>query len=57
MAEEFLLAKDLQKSFNGNKAVAGASFTIGKGEIFGLLRTEWRRQDDHNSYFIHRIGS
>ena len=37
MAEEFLVAKDLQKSFNGNKAVAGVSFTIGKGEIFGLL--------------------
>ena len=37
MAEAFLVAQDLQKSFNGNKAVAGVSFTIGKGEIFGLL--------------------
>ena len=37
MAENFLAAQDLQKSFNGNKAVAGVSFTIGKGEIFGLL--------------------
>ena len=37
MADAFLVAQDLQKSFNGNKAVAGVSFTIGKGEIFGLL--------------------
>jgi ABC-2 type transport system ATP-binding protein len=37
MAEAFLVAQDLQKSFNGNKAVAGVSFTIDKGEIFGLL--------------------
>ena len=37
MPEAFLVAQDLQKSFNGNKAVAGVSFTIGKGEIFGLL--------------------
>ena len=37
MPEVFLAAQDLQKSFNGNKAVAGVSFTIGKGEIFGLL--------------------
>ena len=37
MAEAFLAAQDLHKSFSGNKAVAGVSFTIGKGEIFGLL--------------------
>jgi ABC-2 type transport system ATP-binding protein len=37
MAEEFLVAKDLQKSFNEHKAVNGVSFTIHKGEIFGLL--------------------
>ena len=37
MTDAFLVAQDLQKSFNGNKAVAGVSFTIGKGEIFGLL--------------------
>ena len=37
MAEEFLVAKDLHKSFNEHKAVNGVSFTIGKGEIFGLL--------------------
>jgi ABC-2 type transport system ATP-binding protein len=37
MAEEFLIAKDLQKSFNEHKAVNGVSFTIGKNEIFGLL--------------------
>ena len=37
MAEEFLVAKDLQKSFNEHKAVDGVSFTIQKGEIFGLL--------------------
>jgi ABC-2 type transport system ATP-binding protein len=37
MAEEFLVAKDLQKSFNEHKAVDGVSFTIHKGEIFGLL--------------------
>ncbi len=37
MAEEFLVAKDLHKSFNHIKAVDGISFTIHKGEIFGLL--------------------
>lgn len=37
MAETFLEAQDLHKSFNGHKAVNGVSFTIGKGEIFGLL--------------------
>jgi len=37
MAEEFLVAKDLHKSFNEHKAVNGVSFTIHKGEIFGLL--------------------
>ncbi len=37
MAEEFLVVKDLHKSFHDFKAVNGVSFTIGKGEIFGLL--------------------
>ena len=37
MAEEFLIVKDLHKSFNEFKAVNGVSFSIGKGEIFGLL--------------------
>ncbi|MDO9333657.1 MAG: ABC transporter ATP-binding protein [Dehalococcoidales bacterium] len=37
MAEAFLVAKDLHKSFNDHKAVNGVSFTIGKNEIFGLL--------------------
>jgi len=37
MAEAFLVAQDLHKSFNDNKAVNGVSFTIDKGEIFGLL--------------------
>ncbi len=37
MAEEFLVVKDLYKSFNEHKAVDGVSFTIAKGEIFGLL--------------------
>jgi len=37
MAEEFMVAKDLHKSFNEFKAVNGVSFTIHKGEIFGLL--------------------
>lgn len=37
MAEEFLVAKDLQRSFNGHRAVDGVSFSIHKGEIFGLL--------------------
>jgi ABC-2 type transport system ATP-binding protein len=37
MAEEFLVAKDLHKSFNEHKAVDGVSFTIHKGEIFGFL--------------------
>ncbi len=37
MAEDFLVARDLHKSFNGNHAGDGVSFFIGKGEIFGLL--------------------
>jgi ABC-2 type transport system ATP-binding protein len=37
MAEEFLVAKELHKSFNEHNAVNGVSFTIHKGEIFGLL--------------------
>jgi len=37
MAEEFLVAKELHKSFNEHKAVDGVSFTIYKGEIFGFL--------------------
>jgi ABC-2 type transport system ATP-binding protein len=37
MAEDFVVVKDLQKSFKDFKAVDGVSFTIGKGEIFGLL--------------------
>lgn len=37
MAEAFLVANDLRKSFNEHKAVNAVSFTIKKGEIFGLL--------------------
>jgi len=37
MAEDFLVAKDLHRSFNEFKAVNGVSFEIKKGEIFGLL--------------------
>ncbi len=37
MAEEFMVAQDLHKSFNGYKVVNGVSFTIYKGEIFGFL--------------------
>jgi ABC-2 type transport system ATP-binding protein len=37
MAEEFLVVKDLHKSFGDFKAVNGVSFTISKGENFGLL--------------------
>jgi ABC-2 type transport system ATP-binding protein len=37
MAEEFLVATDLHKSFGDFKAVNGVSFNINKGEIFGLL--------------------
>jgi len=37
MAEEFLVAQDLHKSFNEHKAVNGVSFTIHTKEIFGLL--------------------
>ncbi len=37
MAEAYLVAKDLYKSFNDHKAVNGVSFTIAKNEIFGLL--------------------
>jgi ABC-2 type transport system ATP-binding protein len=37
MAEEYLVVKDLHKSFNDHLAVDGVSFSIEKGEIFGLL--------------------
>jgi ABC-2 type transport system ATP-binding protein len=37
MAEAFVVADNLHKSFNGLKAVDGVSFTIDQGEIFGLL--------------------
>ncbi len=37
MAEAYLEARDLHKSFNGNHAVNGVSLSIEKGEIFGLL--------------------
>jgi ABC-2 type transport system ATP-binding protein len=37
MPEDFLVAANLHKSFNGNHAVDGVSFNIEKGEIFGLL--------------------
>jgi ABC-2 type transport system ATP-binding protein len=37
VAEDFLVVRDLYKSFADQKAVNGVSFTIHKGEIFGLL--------------------
>jgi ABC-2 type transport system ATP-binding protein len=37
MPEEFMVVKDLHKSFKDLKAVNGVSFSIHKGEIFGLL--------------------
>src|SRR3989304_3875808 len=37
MAEEFMVAQELHKSFNEHKVVNGVSFTIYKGEIFGFL--------------------
>jgi ABC-2 type transport system ATP-binding protein len=37
VAEKFLVARDLRKSFRDLKAVDGVSFSIEKGEIFGLL--------------------
>ena len=37
MAEEFVVVKDLQKSFKDLKVVNSVSFSISKGEIFGLL--------------------
>ena len=37
MAEEYVVVKDLHKSFKDFKAVNGVSFSITKGESFGLL--------------------
>jgi ABC-2 type transport system ATP-binding protein len=37
MPEDFLIARDLRKSFNGIQAVDGVSFAIRRQEIFGLL--------------------
>jgi ABC-2 type transport system ATP-binding protein len=37
MAEEYLVARELHKSFNEHKVVNGVSFAIHRGEIFGLI--------------------
>ncbi|MDP6452520.1 MAG: ATP-binding cassette domain-containing protein, partial [SAR202 cluster bacterium] len=37
MTEDFLVATDLRKNFDGIQAVDGVSFTIRAQEIFGLL--------------------
>jgi ABC-2 type transport system ATP-binding protein len=37
MADEYVVVKDLHKSFRDFKAVNGVSFSIYRGEIFGLL--------------------
>ena len=37
MADDYLVATDLHKSFGEFKAVDGVTFSIAKGEIFGLL--------------------
>jgi ABC-2 type transport system ATP-binding protein len=37
MAEEYLVVRDIHKSFNEQRAVDGVSFSVEKGEIFGLL--------------------
>jgi ABC-2 type transport system ATP-binding protein len=37
MAEEFIVVKNLHKSFKDFKAVNGVTFSVFKGEIFGLL--------------------
>src|SRR5258708_19077777 len=37
MAEVILEVKDLQKSYGNKKAVDGISFSVKKGEIFGIL--------------------
>lgn len=37
MAEEYVVVKDLHKSFKDFKAVNGVSFSVIKGEVFGLL--------------------
>jgi len=37
MVEEFMVVKDLHKSFNEHVAVDGVSFSVHKGEIFGFL--------------------
>jgi ABC-2 type transport system ATP-binding protein len=37
MAEEFVVIRDLHKSFGDHPAVDGVSFSVEKGEIFGLL--------------------
>lgn len=37
MAKTILEVKDLQKSYGGKKAVDGISFSVEKGEIFGIL--------------------
>ncbi len=37
LAEDFLVANDLRKSFDGIQAVDGVSFTIRRQEIYGLL--------------------
>ncbi len=43
MDENVLTVTDFRKAYGDFVAVSGISFTVSRGEIFGLLGSEWRR--------------
>ena len=48
----------LQKIYDGKQrvvAVDGIDLSVREGELFGLARTEWRRQDDNDQH-LHDAG-
>ena len=50
ISEDFFIATNLHKVFNDNMAVNGVSFSIRKGEIFGLLGSNRVAADSYHVF-------